>query len=113
MNLKEIPALHKAGVEGSKDERMMITAESTQIGALFDGERVLVVDFQEKLAARGAVTKWVVQDSHATLVLRTKILVKHFSVVLNRPVRDAFWLRSLVAKFPASTVIEGITPNVL
>lgn len=89
-NLEKNVAFYEASDEELKSELVKKTEENTRLEELFDNMSAQLVDLQEKLAAKDAAIKSVVQESYTKFRTSLKSLINNFRVALNKPAGDAF-----------------------
>lgn len=89
-SLEDNTPFYDASEEGLKGELAKKTAENTWLREFFDSMRAQRVDFRERLAAKAAVARLVVQDSRAMLRLYLRYIVQNFRAGLIKLVREAF-----------------------
>lgn len=87
----------------------MAIKDNTWPSQLVVDKRAKVVELLDRLGVRSGITRSIVEDSCASLVLSLRKLVANFRAVLNKSVTEAFGAGCIGFQLFANTAIDGIT----
>lgn len=106
-SLEENVAFYKASEGSMNGELAAATAQSTRLGQLFDSVRADGGDLQEKLEARDAVLRSIIEYSCATLEPSFRALVENFCAGLNSSLSEACRTGYIDSQFHADNAINS------
>lgn len=107
--LKHNLASNEASEESWNGEFAAATTKSIQLGQLFNNVRAEVADLREKVAAKNAVIRYIVEYSCVTLGQSLRDLVENFRESLKTSVSEAFRTGFFGSLFLEDAAIDGIS----